>query len=343
MLLFAASLGQSSLKAQDIHFSQFYLSPLNLNPAMTGVMSCTHRLVANYRNQWSSILKSNAYNTYSVSYDMRVPVGRYDNFGWGVSFWGDRAGESDFSTLEGRVSLAYSKRMMGYRKKSSYLSAGLEAGLAQRSINFLNLRYGTQNDNGQFNGDLPHFENFSLDNFLFADLGAGLLWYSVFDEETNFYIGGVFSHLNRADQSFEGDDDQFVPLYNKITAHAGGEFMFSRRLGMVPGLVVFLQGPSMQINGGTSFKFKLGQGRRNYQAFHLGAWARISNTYKPGIHADALILQTRFDYNEFTIGFSYDMNISSLVPASNSNGSYELSLVYKICNSDKRGVFCPDF
>lgn len=343
MLLFAASLGQSSLKAQDIHFSQFYLSPLNLNPAMTGVMSCTHRLVANYRNQWSSILKSNAYNTYSVSYDMRVPVGRYDNFGWGVSFWGDRAGESDFSTLEGRVSLAYSKRMMGYRKKSSYLSAGLEAGLAQRSINFLNLRYGTQNDNGQFNGDLPHFENFSLDNFLFADLGAGLLWYSVFDEETNFYIGGVFSHLNRADQSFEGDDDQFVPLYNKITAHAGGEFMLSRRLGMVPGLVVFLQGPSMQINGGTSFKFKLGQGRRNYQAFHLGAWARISNTYKPGIHADALILQTRFDYNEFTIGFSYDMNISSLVPASNSNGSYELSLVYKICNSDKRGVFCPDF
>ncbi|HNM24595.1 MAG TPA: type IX secretion system membrane protein PorP/SprF, partial [Saprospiraceae bacterium] len=49
-----------AVQAQDIHFSQFYMSPLNLNPAMTGVMNCNHRIVANYRNQWSSILKQNA-------------------------------------------------------------------------------------------------------------------------------------------------------------------------------------------------------------------------------------------------------------------------------------------
>ena len=87
-------LGAMSLNAQDIHFSQFYLSPLNLNPAMTGVMNCNVRLVANYRNQWASVLKSNAFNTYSVSYDQRVPVGRYDYFGIGGSFWGDKAGRS---------------------------------------------------------------------------------------------------------------------------------------------------------------------------------------------------------------------------------------------------------
>ena len=53
------------LNAQDIHFSQFYMSPLNLNPALTGVMNCNTRFVGNYRNQWASVLKSNAYNTYS--------------------------------------------------------------------------------------------------------------------------------------------------------------------------------------------------------------------------------------------------------------------------------------
>ena len=58
--------------AQDIHFSQFYQSPLNLNPAMTGVMNCNHRLVANYRNQWASILKKNAYNTISVRIETPV-------------------------------------------------------------------------------------------------------------------------------------------------------------------------------------------------------------------------------------------------------------------------------
>ena len=82
-----------SAKAQDIHFSQFYLSPLNLNPAMTGVMNCNIRLVANYRNQWASVLRSNAFRTYSVSYDQRIPVGRNDFFGIGGTFWGDRAGE----------------------------------------------------------------------------------------------------------------------------------------------------------------------------------------------------------------------------------------------------------
>lgn len=346
-LVFVLSLAFSFLgggaKAQDIHFSQFYLSPLNLNPAMTGVMSCTHRLVANYRNQWASVLKSNAYNTYSISYDNRIPVGRYDNFGWGFSFWGDVAGSSNFQTLEARGSFAYSKRMAGYRQRSSYLVAGGDIGVAQRSIDFLNLQFGTQNNNGDFDENLPSFENFSLDNFMFVDMSAGLLWYSVLDENTNFYLGGVFSHLTRADQSFSGDDTQFEPLYTKITAHAGGEFMLGSKLGLVPGAVAFFQGPSFQLNTGTSLKFKLGDNTRSYQAFHLGGWFRLSNTYTGGIHADAAIFQARFDYNEFTLGFSFDMNVSSLKPASNSNGAYELSLVYKICNPEKRGVFCPDF
>ncbi len=44
-------LGVSSVNAQDIHFSQFFASPLNLNPATTGVLSCDMRFSAIYRNQ----------------------------------------------------------------------------------------------------------------------------------------------------------------------------------------------------------------------------------------------------------------------------------------------------
>ena len=102
-----------AVQAQDIHFSQFYMSPLNLNPAMTGVMNCNHRFVANYRNQWSSILKQNAYNTYSLSYDQKLPVGRYDYFGIGGTLWGDKAGTSEFATLQARLSGSYAKKMGG--------------------------------------------------------------------------------------------------------------------------------------------------------------------------------------------------------------------------------------
>ena len=115
VLLFVIS--SLTISAQDIHFTQFYMSPLNLNPALTGVMNCKTRMVANYRNQWSAILTANAYNTYSVSYDQKIPVGREDYFGIGGSIWGDVAGASRFGTTQGRISLSYSKRWLDTEKK----------------------------------------------------------------------------------------------------------------------------------------------------------------------------------------------------------------------------------
>jgi len=123
----------TSVVGQDIHFSQFYMSPLNLNPAMTGVNNCKTRMVANYRNQWASAIGSNAYNTYSVSYDQKMPIGREDYFGVGGSLWGDVAGESRFGTTQARLSASYSKKMAGYRKKASYLVIGADAALTVQS------------------------------------------------------------------------------------------------------------------------------------------------------------------------------------------------------------------
>ena len=329
-----------AVQAQDIHFSQFYMSPLNLNPAMTGVMNCNHRIVANYRNQWSSILKQNAYNTYSASYDQKLPVGRYDYFGLGGTFWGDKAGESEFATLQARLSGSYAKKMGGYRKKAHYLVFGADIGVSQRSINSHALKWPSQNDGqGRYDPNQPG-ENIDDPNFLFLDMSAGILWFSVFNEDNNFYFGGSFSHLNRANQSF---GDQNIPLYSKFTFHAGGEFMAGKRFGFVPGVVTFFQGPSFQVNVGNSFKFLLGNSRRYHQAFQLGAWARVANKLESGKLVDAFILSTRFDYEQFTIGFSYDINTSSLYTASNGNGAFEFSLVYKICGPERRGVYCPNF
>lgn len=331
-----------SLSAQDIHFSQFYLSPLNLNPALTGVMNCNTRLVANYRNQWASVLKGNAYNTYSVSYDQRIPVGRYDYFGVGGTFWGDKAGELEFATLQGRLSGSYAKKMGGYRGTAHYLSFGAEVGVSQRSVDFINARYGTQHDGaGNHCANCPSLESFDRDNFLFADVSAGLLWFTVLDENNNFYLGGAYSHLNRADQSFGlGDIEE---LFSKVTLHAGGEFMVTDRVGLVPGVVSLFQGPSFELNAGTSIKFLLGKSRRTNQAFQIGAWMRLANHFEDSFTADAFILSTRFDYDQFSIGFSYDVNVSDLKAASNSNGAFEFALVYKICGPEQRGVYCPNF
>ena len=339
--ILAGLLAGGSLKAQDIHFSQFYMSPLTLNPAMTGVMNCKIRMVANYRNQWASILRSDAFNTIGASYDQKFATGRYDYFGIGGSLYADVVGQSVFATTKAALSGSYSRRMGGDRIRSHYMVIGADLGLAQRSLNFAALRFGTQNDNGTFNPDLPSQENFGRDRFLFADMSVGLLWFSILDKSNSWYAGAAYSHLNRPNMSFA--DIETIPLFPKVTMHAGGDFELTENVGILPGVVTFMQGPHFQLNFGTSLRFDFNQNRFEEQSFQFGIWTRIGNRPDNNILNDAIILSTRFDYNQFGIGFSYDINTSSLRNATNGNGSFEFSLIYNICGPEDRGTYCPRF
>ena len=349
VLIFVAS---SVVKAQDIHFSQFYLSPLTLNPALTGVSNCDVRFVANYRNQWASVIKANAYNTFQLSYDQKFPSGRYDNFGLGISLMGDRAGESSFSTLQGKLLLSYQRYMGGDRTRSNYLSAGAEVGGFQRSLDFLALRFGNQVDWEQpdnFGGNIPSNESIGNDKVFRGDVGAGLVWYSVWSDIGNsFYAGVAAAHLNSPKIEFLVNDNgsnvtqEGVQIYTKFTGHAGAELMINNKFGVVPNLLYLKQGPSQEINAGLAGKFLIERSRYAYKTFQVGLWGRASNHFQESTTMDALIAQARFDYNEFTLGFSYDINVSPLRPASNTAGALEFALQYKICEGRKRAQGCPD-
>ncbi len=330
------------VRGQDIHFSQFYMSPLTLNPALTGVMNCNTRLVGNYRSQWSSVLGRNAYNTYSVSYDQKMPVGRYDNFGFGANIWSDVAGSLDFQTLTLKLSGSYARRVGGDRRKSHYLVMGAEAGASQRSIDYTNAQWPSQVTDGEFCPTCSSGEEDLQDNFLFGDVGLGLLWFSILDKKTNWYMGAAINHLNQANLSFYREDgDAVEKYYTKMVFHAGGEFPVGRGdMSLVPGAVFFNQGPSMEINAGNSFRFNLdGDG----QSFQFGGWLRLARHFEKPIHMDAFILSTRFDYSNWGIGFSYDINVSSLSAQSRGNGGFEFSMIYLVCGPQSRGVYCPKF
>lgn len=327
------------LHSQDIHFSQFYASPLTLNPALTGVMNCNTRVALNYRNQWGAILPSNSFRTYSVSYDQKLPVGRYDNFGIGGLFWSDVAGSIDFGTTTGLLSLSYAKHMGGTRKKAHYLVVGAQGGISSRGYEFLKATWSNQNNGGVQDPNTNPGETLN-NSFLFGDISAGVLWFSVFDEQTSLYIGGAFSHLNRANQSF--DEDAFEAMYSKYTVHAGGTFMLGKKFGLVPGVVVFSQGPSFQTNFGTNLRFLLGNSRRSKQSVQFGLWHRLANNWQGDLMGDASILTGRFDYENFSLGLSYDVNISDL-RADDANSSFEVSLIYLVCGPENRKVYCPRF
>lgn len=331
----------SGIQAQDIHFSQFYMSPLTLNPALTGVMNCNTRVVGNYRNQWGSVLGKGAYNTYSVSYDQKLPVGRYDYFGFGGNFWGDAAGSLDFQTLTFKLSGSYSRRVGGDRRKAHYIALGAEAGLSQRSIDWLKGQWPSQVNGGEWDETIDPGEGPLPGNFLFGDIGLGLLWFSVLGKNSSFYAGGAFNHLNHPNLSFWAPDD-VEKYYSRFVLHAGGEFpLGSGSVSLVPGAVFFKQGPSMEINAGTSFRFNMDNG--NDHSFQVGAWGRLARHFEKPILMDAIILSARFDLSNFGIGFSYDVNTSSLADGSRGNGGFEFSMIYTICGPQNRGVYCPKF
>ncbi len=352
ILFFILPLG---LFSQDIHFSQFYMSPLNLNPALTGVMNCKMRFIANYRNQWAPILKTNAFNTFNASFDQKIPVSRYDYFGFGGTFWGDKAGSLDFRTISFKLSGSYAKRMSGTRTSANYLVFGLDASLNSRSVNFHNAIWGTQIDQNGPDNTRPSGEGQYDPSFIFGDVTLGMLWFSVLDKKNNFYFGGSYAHLNEPLQNnsknIPGNNFQAAPLYPKLAVHAGGTFQMGYKNAIVPGIVSFFQGPHWQVNGGTSFRFNLVQTKQDEQSFQIGLWARLANSektdtanvVKKGILMDALILSTRFDYNRMGFGLSYDINTSSLRNASAANNSFELSFIYNICGPERRGIYCPNF
>ncbi len=355
LIAFTFLLTCGGLFAQDIHFSQFYQAPLHLNPAMTGVMECTQRFTANYRNQWASVIK-NEFQTYSASYDTKIPTAQYDYFGLGISLWGDQAGSGRFSTYQARLSGSYSKYMGGNRTQSNYLVVGADAALSSRSINFAKLLWGTQHaGDGTPDPTLPPLESLDEDQFLYADMSVGLLWFSRLDDNLNFYVGGAASHINRPRQSFFNSAD--VKLYTKYTIHGGGELGLNNNISILPGFVTFFQGPSFQLNAGTSTRFYLNGSSYSSESFQIGAWARMVNNYEWGLNqvtppdgtestsfgVDAVILSARFDYGNYGIGFSYDINVSDLRTASNSKGSFEFSLVYNVCGNESRRVYCPKF
>jgi len=339
-----------SMWAQDIHFSQFYMSPLNLNPALTGVMNCNTRLVGNYRNQWAGVLGGNAYNTYSVSYDQKVAVGRTDYFGIGGSLWSDVAGQLSFGTTQGRLSFAYSKKMGGYRDRSNYLSIGADAAVSQRRVRqSAEQIWPSQHDNsGGVDPNAPIPGIIGDYDFIYADLAVGLLWFSILDRDNNFYAGLALHHINQPNVTFTTDGSTVAPLYSRLTGHFGGQFLMKRGTYLVPGLVFMRQGSQVELNLGTSLRFALGNQRVVTQSWEAGLWYRLGNRYVDEesisfFHSDALIFSTRFDYDQFGIGFSYDYNVSKLRQGAAGNGSFEFSINYYICGPEKRAVYCPRF
>ena len=165
----------NTIIAQDLHYSQYFNSSLNLNPALTAYTQANYRLTLNNRTQWASVTVP--YKNFSASFDMKLfnRKKKGDFFGIGVLFNKDEAGDSKYGTTQAGLSLSWVKALN--KRKSQLLSIGLQGAYYQRSIDYTQLYFPEQWNGTTSNIGSSNSEHFTVNQFSFFDISAGIHWF----------------------------------------------------------------------------------------------------------------------------------------------------------------------
>jgi type IX secretion system PorP/SprF family membrane protein len=323
---------QLNTSAQDLHFSQFFNSPLVTNPANTGfIPDADYRLGANYRNQWSSVM-SVPYKTMSAFGDAQFFRDKLEN-GWlglGGLILNDKAGTGSLTSTKVYGSVAY-HQMLGL---SSLLSAGFNIGWANKHINESKLKFPDQFDGKFFDSKLPTSVSFTNNYVSYMDMHVGMN-YAYFPDE-NVYINAGYSiqHVNRPKETFFGDNSAFGRIPMRHTGFVNGIFKLNDRVIINPNAYFTTQAKATDLVLGLNANYNLSQ--FGEQQLIAGVYYRLGDAIVPMVGLEVAKIQ-------FT--FSYDVTLSALSKYNGYRGASEFSIIKKGFYPDNvdRASICPKF
>jgi type IX secretion system PorP/SprF family membrane protein len=330
---FLPSLFITKIQAQDIHFSQHWMTPLIQNPSMAGSEE-NIRAILNYRDQWRSI--GTPYKTFNVSVDMALSKITNKTGFWaaGINVFNDKAGESEMGTTQANLSAAYHI----FLGENSTLGAGLMAGFAQRSINMDKLKWGSQFDGYSYNSSLPGGEQAESEKISYADLGGGIVWnyskgekYMTGNDQRKATLGIAVFHPHKPDYSFYDSGEK---LNMKIVLH--GDMLIglpNTPLSVLPGFIYYKQGKLNQLNAGAMVRYLIKE-ESNYTGFEKGRAFSLGAHFRA---KDAFIASMLLELGTFDFGVSYDFNVSALENASSGRGGFEVAIRYTVANPLRKG------
>jgi type IX secretion system PorP/SprF family membrane protein len=313
-------------KSQDYQLTQFYASPLELNPGMAGTAG-TNRVTVNNRFQWTAL--SNPFKVYSFSYDHNF---NNANSGLGITASHMTVGNALNTTS---ASVVYSYQI--HLNNNITISPGLSGGFAQNGVNYSSLIFGDQISKDGIHGTNEIIPNGSTKTYF--DLSSGAVVYT-----NSLWFGFTASHLNRPDLSLAGGKN-ILPV--KLSVHGGAKFIISeQRKGrdvkehsVTPAFQYKQQGPFRQFDLGFYW---------NYEPVMAGLWYR--GIPIPGMarsSQDALAFLIGIKVEKFMVAYSYDYTVSGL-GVSKSGGSHEISIIGVFGTEKKRvriqkRIPCPKF
>lgn len=316
--------------AQDFHFTQSNMIPLMLNPALTGGEG-DQRAFLNYKNQWRGMsANGSAFNTALFSFDAALMKKKWDkgHIGAGIIAYKDVAGDLKMGTTQINLSVAG----IVHLTQSQTLSGGLQGGFVQKSISTANMQWESQYDasSGTYNSNLLSNDIATAPPSSYGDFAAGLSWnYSTrqsnlsANDQLKVNFGLAAQNINTPKQAFSANgNDQ---LYSKYVLHSLAEIgIRNTDMAVLPNVVFYKQGASYELNVGTLVRWTIREkskytGVYKGSAFSMGAQYRLNDAIAPVV---------LFEYSNYSIGLSYDINISDLSTATHGKGGFEISLKY---------------
>ncbi len=334
-LLSLAALLPSTLQAQDAHYSQYFVAPLSVNPALTGFMDGTARAMLNYRSQWASA--NNAFTTTTASADgiilqSKIPQG--DRLGIGIMAMSDKVADGLMQNNYVAVGTAYHKAL---DQEGHYsLGVGFQATYAQRSIDGSKIILNDQLDRfGQFSlSSTDAAKGVSNLRRNYLDVAAGILFKARINERNQFYLGASAYHLARPKVTFMDAVQLYVPLrltFNGVYEAKLGDMVSLSLLGLYT-----QQEAASELTAGAIAT--IGRSYREYDPtpiFYAGLLYR---------NQDAFIPYVGVEHWDVRLGFSYDYNVSALSAATRGQGGMEISLQYllRIPPNKKIQYLCPN-
>lgn len=318
--------------AQDLHFSQFFNSPLSINPANTGfIPDADYRLGVHYRNQWSSILSA-PYKTISAFGDAQLFRNTLEN-GWlgvGALILSDQAGSGSLTSTKIYGSVAY-HQMLG---NSSLLSAGFNLGWANKRIDQSNLKFPDQFDGHFFDHNLSTMVALANTSVSYFDMQVGLNYAYFPKEDIYINVGYSIHHVNRPKESFFTNDaaDAVIPM--RHIGFINAILKVNPKVIINPNIYFTTQAKATELMGGLN---------ANYNLSDAGEIQLIAGLYYR--YNDALIPMVGLEYKNIRVTFSYDVTTSSLNSFNNYRGASEFNLIkngFYPENADRQAL-CPKF
>jgi type IX secretion system PorP/SprF family membrane protein len=267
----------SVAEAQDPNFSQFFASPLTLNPALTGKFDGLFRVAGNYRNQWPTI--PNAYQTKTISLDfgmMKNRLSEIDQLGAGILAVTDRAGDGVLVTNYAGLSLAFHKGLDedGFHQ----IGAGFQGTYVSKRLDVTKVLFADQLTPLGFTGVTSEIFSNKQVNVSYFDLNAGVLYNGSTNGYNNFYIGASMYHINRPKESFKGGD---YLLSARTTIQAGGKIPIGSYHALHIAANHSMQAKAHNTVVGGAFSYNVNNSDENPTNFYIGAWYRFNDAAIP--------------------------------------------------------------